>query len=486
MKQVPVVITETGVSDRRHALRARAITTYYQEVLRALADGADVRGIYYWTLMDNIEWHHGFHQYFGLYEWRPLSLGGIGRPTDGSMLELRQGSEALLAIHKTWPDQLADMAAFAQQQMSSPSKEGHSCGLNAVRHRQDQQLRKLLGDDYQRRHRERRLQLLPFGTAPLTRLQKLLIASAPASMRVKPVFQLDAGYLTPQQSQQLRGVLVPGAVNVLHQYIKVRLPASRPVKAVRESIDQYCGEADASVVFKGNGFNGTDQVFYFTAINTGSCSDNIIAYTIICHMEPFTYRPNGFSDRMYPFMYDSQNGVQYDEVVREQQLAPAPAPAGLISTLVSTIPTITSALPSLPIPTLPGIPSVLKVEGPVREMHELMQPASAEDSQRKRMSHFTLNFLDDTGWYITDKSQAQELEWGRGAGCSFVLDGCSSYASSHKHQTYYCSAVQAGKDVCTYDSRGIGTCSAIPGSNAVANGAGDACLRNVHSPVVEL
>lgn len=42
----------------------------------------------------------------------------------------------------------------------------------------------------------------------------------------------------------------------------------------------------------GNGFNGTDQVFYFTAINTGSCSDNIIAYTIICHMEPFTYRPN--------------------------------------------------------------------------------------------------------------------------------------------------------------------------------------------------
>ena len=33
-------------------------------------------------------------------------------------------------------------------------------------------------------------------------------------------------------------------------------------------------------------------MFYFTAVNTGSCSDNIIAYTIICHMEPFTYRPN--------------------------------------------------------------------------------------------------------------------------------------------------------------------------------------------------
>lgn len=28
----------------------------------------------------------------------------------------------------------------------------------------------------------------------------------------------------------------------------------------------------------------------------------------------------GFSDRMYPFLYDSANGVQYDEVVREHQL----------------------------------------------------------------------------------------------------------------------------------------------------------------------
>jgi hypothetical protein len=54
LQQVPVVITETGVSDRRHTLRAAAITSYYQEVLRAVAAGADVKGVYYWTLMDNI------------------------------------------------------------------------------------------------------------------------------------------------------------------------------------------------------------------------------------------------------------------------------------------------------------------------------------------------------------------------------------------------------------------------------------------------
>lgn len=101
---------------------------------------------------------------------------------------------------------------------------------------------------------------------------------------------------------------------------------------------------------------------------------------------------------------------------------------------------------------------------PAALQHELMQPASAEDSQRKRISQFTLNFLHDTGWYVTDKSSAQELEWGRGAGCNFVLEGCSSYAESHKNQMYYCSAQQDNKDVCTYDSRGIGVCSAIPGT----------------------
>lgn len=121
-------------------------------------------------------------------------------------------------------------------------------------------------------------------------------------------------------------------------------------------------------------------------------------------------------------------------------------------------------------PSLPGAPADPISEGShwrqANVNHELMQPASAEDSQRKRISAFTLNFLEDSGWYVTDKSAAQELEWGRGAGCAFVLDGCSSWASSNAgKQSYYCSDSQAGKDVCTHDSRGIGVCSQIPGTS---------------------
>lgn len=37
----------------------------------AVADGHDVRGIMYWTLIDNFEWSFGYHAKFGLYEWNP-------------------------------------------------------------------------------------------------------------------------------------------------------------------------------------------------------------------------------------------------------------------------------------------------------------------------------------------------------------------------------------------------------------------------------
>jgi hypothetical protein len=211
----------------------------------------------------------------------------------------------------------------------------------------------------------------------------------------------------------------------------------------------------------------------------------------------------GFSDRMYPFLYDSQTGVQYDEVVREHQLgaplsnsAPkhfSPADAGVqkqpvqfqdghkeaaaveaaakTKVLFLVTPRLAAfARDYYACPALPGAPADPISEGShwrqANVNHELMQPASAEDSQRKRISAFTLNFLEDSGWYVTDKSAAQELEWGRGAGCSFVLDGCSSWASKNAgKQSYYCSDNQAGKDVCTHDSRGIGVCSQIPGTS---------------------
>jgi hypothetical protein len=57
------------------------------QVLRALREGADVRGFYYWTLNDNFEWNVGYTVKFGLYAWEPD--GRVDRV-------LREGSKMLV------------------------------------------------------------------------------------------------------------------------------------------------------------------------------------------------------------------------------------------------------------------------------------------------------------------------------------------------------------------------------------------------------
>lgn len=84
------------------------------QILRAIADGYDVRGVYYWTLMDNIEWHHGFNMKFGLYEWDPQTH----RPGDGSNMRLREGSKALAALHLALPDAVVGVQDYARKLIS--------------------------------------------------------------------------------------------------------------------------------------------------------------------------------------------------------------------------------------------------------------------------------------------------------------------------------------------------------------------------------
>lgn len=37
------------------------------QALTAMQQGADLRGMYLWTLVDNFEWHEAFKHHFGLY-----------------------------------------------------------------------------------------------------------------------------------------------------------------------------------------------------------------------------------------------------------------------------------------------------------------------------------------------------------------------------------------------------------------------------------
>ena len=63
----PIYITENGVPDSDDDIRGRFIATHLAEVWRAQQEGADVRGYYHWTLVDNFEWVEAWGLKFGLF-----------------------------------------------------------------------------------------------------------------------------------------------------------------------------------------------------------------------------------------------------------------------------------------------------------------------------------------------------------------------------------------------------------------------------------
>jgi beta-glucosidase len=65
---VPIYITECGIADKKDDRRKLFLERYLYATSCALEDGYDVRGFYYWSLMDNFEWNMGYDMKFGLYE----------------------------------------------------------------------------------------------------------------------------------------------------------------------------------------------------------------------------------------------------------------------------------------------------------------------------------------------------------------------------------------------------------------------------------
>jgi beta-glucosidase len=65
---VPLIVTENGVGGDDDGERVRYVHDALAGVLRCLADGIDVRGYTYWSLLDNFEWAYGYVPKFGLAE----------------------------------------------------------------------------------------------------------------------------------------------------------------------------------------------------------------------------------------------------------------------------------------------------------------------------------------------------------------------------------------------------------------------------------
>ena len=77
----PIIVTENGLPDHDDDQRPRFLLTHLAAVHRALSQGADVRGYFHWTLVDNFEWTEGWGLRFGLIALDPETGKRTPRPS---------------------------------------------------------------------------------------------------------------------------------------------------------------------------------------------------------------------------------------------------------------------------------------------------------------------------------------------------------------------------------------------------------------------
>lgn len=68
---LPIYVTENGMANADHAgvdddIRTAFIARHFAAAQRAIAAGVNLRGFFYWSLLDNYEWAEGYQKRFGL------------------------------------------------------------------------------------------------------------------------------------------------------------------------------------------------------------------------------------------------------------------------------------------------------------------------------------------------------------------------------------------------------------------------------------
>ncbi len=67
-RQIPIYITENGIPDAHDIYRKKFIEDSMAALHKAIKKGFNVRGYFYWSFLDNLEWDLGYTPKFGLYE----------------------------------------------------------------------------------------------------------------------------------------------------------------------------------------------------------------------------------------------------------------------------------------------------------------------------------------------------------------------------------------------------------------------------------
>lgn len=77
----PIIVTECGVADAEDRYRKWWLEESIVAMERAISEGVDLRGFFYWSLLDNFEWEKGWWPKFGLVEVNRKTMRRELRPS---------------------------------------------------------------------------------------------------------------------------------------------------------------------------------------------------------------------------------------------------------------------------------------------------------------------------------------------------------------------------------------------------------------------
>jgi beta-glucosidase len=81
LPDLPVVITENGIATADDEQRVAFTADALRGLSAAIADGADVRGYFHWSLLDNFEWFSGYAPTFGLIAVDRTTFARTAKPS---------------------------------------------------------------------------------------------------------------------------------------------------------------------------------------------------------------------------------------------------------------------------------------------------------------------------------------------------------------------------------------------------------------------
>lgn len=113
----PIYITENGLADADDSKRPGFIIGHLAALHRAIQQGADVRGYYHWTLVDNYEWTEGWTTRFGLIGLDPETQARTPRPSMELYAQIARENAITEDVVGIYAPELLD-SIFAEKQES--------------------------------------------------------------------------------------------------------------------------------------------------------------------------------------------------------------------------------------------------------------------------------------------------------------------------------------------------------------------------------